>query len=227
MPVAMPHQLVLDLGQPPSLAREDFVAAPCNAAALALIERWPDWPDRAAALVGPEGTGKSHLAAIWAARASAKRVLAEALHEADLAVLLSSGALVVEDLDPAGTVETVLFHLLNLVREQRAWLLVTARQAPAAGFGLADLVSRLRALPVAAIGPADDALLEAMAFKLFADRGVDADASLVEHLVTRIERSAAALARAVADLDSAALALRRPVTRALAAQLLPQADAER
>jgi chromosomal replication initiation ATPase DnaA len=220
MPATMPHQLVLDFGQPPSLAREDFVAAPCNAAALAVVERWPEWPDRAVVLAGPEGTGKSHLAAIWAARAGAKRVLAEALHEADLADLLASGALVVEDLDPAGVIETVLFHLLNLVREQRAWLLITAREAPSAGFGLPDLLSRLRALPVALIGPADEDLLEAMAFKLFADRGVDADPALVKYLVTRLERSAAALARAVADLDSAALALRRPVTRALAAQLL-------
>lgn len=105
MPAMMPHQLVLDFGQPPSLAREDFVAAPCNAAALAVVERWPDWPDRAVVVVGPEGTGKSHLAAIWAARAAAKRVLAEALHEADLADLLASGALVVEDLDPAGVTD--------------------------------------------------------------------------------------------------------------------------
>ncbi|NJL50885.1 MAG: chromosomal replication initiator DnaA, partial [Blastochloris sp.] len=177
-------------------------------------------------LIGGPGTGKSHLAAIWAARASAKRVLAEALQEADLAGLLASGALVVEDLDPAGTVETALFHLLNLVREQGAWLLVTARQRPVSGFTLPDLVSRLRALPVAMIGPADDALLEVMAFKLFADRGIEVDTSVVKYLVARIERSAAALTRAVADLDSAALALRRPVTRSLAAQLLPQADSE-
>lgn len=223
MPLAAPHQLVLDFGQPPSFVREDFVSAPCNADALALIERWPHWPDRAVALVGPEGSGKSHLAAIWAVRAGAKRVLAEALQGADLGALLAAGALVVEDLDPASIDQTVLFHLLNLVREQGAWLLLTGREAPASGFTLPDLVSRLRALPVARLAPADDALLHAMAFKLFADRGIDADAGLVRYLVTRIERTAAALTRTVAALDCAALALRRPVTRALAAQLLPQA----
>ncbi|BBF93272.1 HdaA/DnaA family protein [Blastochloris tepida] len=224
MPLAAPHQLVLDFGQPPSFVREDFVSAPCNADALALIERWPHWPDRAVALVGSEGTGKSHLTAIWAAQAGAKRVLAEALQEADLGTLLATGALVVEDLDPVGVDQPVLFHLLNLVREQGAWLLLTARAAPAAGFTLPDLVSRLRALPVATLAPADETLLQAMAFKLFADRGIDADPGLVRYLLARIERSAQALARTVAMLDEAALALRRPVTRALAAQLLPQAS---
>ena len=62
-----PRQLALALGHTESFAREDFLGGPSNGAALTLIESWPDWPSRAVALVGPEGSGKSHLAAIWAA----------------------------------------------------------------------------------------------------------------------------------------------------------------
>ena len=43
--------------------------------ALALIESWPDWPNRIMLLVGPEGSGKSHLAAIWAEQAGARSII--------------------------------------------------------------------------------------------------------------------------------------------------------
>ena len=83
-PMNVPRQLALALPHAESFAREDFLAGPSNDAALAMIERWPDWADRVLALVGPEGAGKSHLAAIWAEMAGARRVSARALGETDL-----------------------------------------------------------------------------------------------------------------------------------------------
>ena len=72
----MPRQLALALPHAENFARDDFLTGASNEAALGLIERWPDWPDRALAIVGPEGAGKSHLAAIWADIAGARRVSA-------------------------------------------------------------------------------------------------------------------------------------------------------
>src|SRR5262245_62743256 len=115
MPTSAPRQLALALAHQESFAREDFLAGPPNTAALALIERWPDWPDRLVALVGPEGSGKSHLAAIWADRSGARLVSARAL--ADLPAALATGALVVEDATPGLVDERALFHLINLDRE--------------------------------------------------------------------------------------------------------------
>src|ERR1700733_13765163 len=93
-----PRQLALALDHAESFAREDFLPGPCNAAALALVDRWPDWPVRTVVLVGPEGSGKSHLAAIWAATAGARFLAARALATAGLPAALATGALVVEDL---------------------------------------------------------------------------------------------------------------------------------
>src|SRR5438552_17616940 len=121
----VPRQLALALPHSESFAREDFLAGASNKAAFGLIERWPDWPDRALALVGPEGAGKSHLATIWAETAGARRVSARALGETDLLASLATGALVVEDAS-AQLDERALFHLLNLVREEEAFLLVTS-----------------------------------------------------------------------------------------------------
>ena len=223
--MTVPRQLALALPHAESFAREDFLTGAPNAAALALVERWPDWPDRALALIGPEGAGKSHLAAIWAEIAGARRIAARALGETDLIAALATGALVIEDA-PVRLDERALFHLLNLIREEAAFLLITAQAAPARWrVTLPDLGSRLRAIPTVALSAPDDALLRAVLVKLFADRQLAVDGNLVSFLATRIERSFAAARAAVDALDREALRLKRPVTRALAAELLRDASA--
>ena len=150
-----PHQLALALAHHESFAREDFLAGPSNAAALAFVEGWPDWPDRVLALVGPPGSGKSHLAAIWAERAGARLMSARALEEPSLGGALATGALVLEDVRAGAFEEAALFHLLNLAREERAFLLLTSRTSPVGWpVRVPDLASRLRALPVAALDQA-------------------------------------------------------------------------
>ncbi len=193
-----------------------------NYSALATIERWPDWPGRALLLVGPEGAGKSHLAGIWAELAGARRVSARALGEKDLLAEFATGTLVVEDVHP-GFDERALFHLLNLMREEEGFVLITSR-TPAAQWGvtLPDLASRLRAIPSVTLAAPDDTLLRALLVKLFADRQLAVDEALVKYLMSRIERSFAAARGAVETLDREALRLKRPVTRALAAEMLAQ-----
>ena len=221
--MTMPRQLALALPHGENFAREDFLSGPPNEAALNLIERWPDWPDRALAIVGPEGAGKSHLAAIWADIAGARRVSARVIGETNLPGALATGALVIEDAN-SDLDERALFHLLNLMRQQDAFVLMTARAPPATWrIELADLASRLRAIPVVQLRPPDDALLRAVMVKLFADRQLAVDEALIAYLSTRIERSFAAARAAVEDLDREALRQKRPVTRALAAELLGQA----
>jgi chromosomal replication initiation ATPase DnaA len=216
-----PRQLALALGHRDSFARDDFLRGPTNADALAMVEHWPDWPARTLGLVGPEGAGKSHLAAIWAETSGARFLAGRALAEADLPAALATGALVIEDLEPGSFDERALFHLLNLGREESAFLLLTSRAAPATWpVRIADLGSRLRAVPVVELGPPDDTLLRAVLIKLFADRQLRVDDNLVNYLVTRIERTFAAGREVVALLDREALRQQRPVTRALAAELL-------
>jgi chromosomal replication initiation ATPase DnaA len=219
-PVNQPTQLALALDHAESLAREDFLSGPSNAAALALIERWPDWPSRTVLLRGPEGSGKSHLAAIWARESGARTLSPRALQGSDVPIALATGALVLDNLAEGRFDEAAMFHLLNLAREERAYVLITARSAPSAWrIQVADLSSRLRALPVVALASPDDALFRAVLVKLFADRQLAVDESLVSFLTIRIERSFAAARTAVERLDREALRLQRPVTRALAGEL--------
>jgi chromosomal replication initiation ATPase DnaA len=218
---ALPRQLPLALGFSEKFGREDFLSGPSNAAALALIERWPDWPARTVALVGQEGSGKSHLAAIWAKTAGARLIAGHAIAAATVPTALATGALVIEDLREDACEDAALFHLLNLAREQGCSVLITARTPPSAWtIRLRDLASRLRALPAVTLAPPDDALLRAVMVKLFADRQLAVDEGLIGYLTTRIERSFAAARAIVAELDREALRQKREVNRTLAAELL-------
>src|SRR5262245_6708046 len=98
----IPRELVLDLDHSVIFAREDFLSGPSNIAAVTLIERWAGWPSRMVALTGPEGSGKSHLAAIWAGESGARELSAKLLSIADVPGTLATGALVVEDLEAEG-----------------------------------------------------------------------------------------------------------------------------
>ena len=213
------RQLPLDLVFRPSRARDDFVVSPANASALAQIDGWRGWPGGKAALVGPAGSGKTHLVHIWAAETHAAIVTPAALDR-----LPDAPAIAVEDADAVAgdrAAETALFHAHNSLAESDRPLLLTARSAPALwGVALPDLRSRLEAAPVIDLPPPDDALMGALLAKLMADRRIAPPPSLIPWLALRIERSAAAAQDAVARLDAASLAEGVPVGVSLARRTL-------
>lgn len=220
-----PRQLAFALPHAESLTRDNFLEGPCNAAGLALVESWPEWPARTMVLSGPDGSGKSHLAAIWAELSGARSLSAHALEAAAVPGALATGALVLEDLKAGNIDERALFHLLNLARQDEAYVLITGREPPVSlPIALNDLRSRLRALPVVALLAPDDQLFRALIVKLAADRQLTIDEAVVSYLTARIERSYAAAREAVALLDGESLRRGRPVTRALAAELLRDAS---
>lgn len=217
----MARQLGLALPHQPQMTRADYLVGASNEAAVALIDRFPDWPNRNLLLIGPAGSGKSHLGRIWREIAGARAVQASELHETEIEPSLAAARLLVEDLQEPGLDEAALFHLFNRARERGAFLMLTSRVPPSElAITLPDLVSRLRAaLPVELPLP-DDELLRRVLVKLFADRQLRVDPSLIDYLARRIERSYDAANRVVAALDAAALAAGRPITRQLAATVL-------
>jgi chromosomal replication initiation ATPase DnaA len=217
----MTRQLVLPLPHRAALEREDFLVAPANQDAVAWIDRWPRWPAPGLVLHGPPASGKSHLAQVWRARSAAALVAGVALDAAAVPGLLGKGRPVVVDAARA-VPEAPLLHLYNGLAEAGRHVLLLAGAPPARwGIGLADLASRLNALPAIAIGPPDDLLIRAVLIKLFADRQLQPGGALIEFVAMRIERSFAAAAQAVAALDRASLAEGRPLTLGLARRVLP------
>jgi len=221
MTIGPPEQLVLDLPHRSALGRDDFLVSQSNAAAVALVDRWPDWPHWAALVVGPEAAGKSHLAEVWRLKSGGETVSAAALTEQAIDGLTRGGALVVEDVDRGLADERTLFHLLNLARENHLSILLTSRQpAGELAIQLADLRSRMRALPAATIEVPDEALLRAVLVKLFADRQIPVEPRIIAYLALHMDRSMQAALGVVAEVDRLALSRRRRVTRAIAAEAL-------
>lgn len=224
-----PEQLVLALPCRQAQEAEDFLVSHSNAAAVALIDSWPDWPLPVHLVAGPAGVGKSHLANVWRLASGAPMVAAAQLDEAAVRQFEAARRLVVEDIDRGICNEKVLFHLLNLAREKRGALLLTSRLPPGeiGGLSVPDLRSRLRAIPPVAIAPPDEALLRSVLVKLFADRQLLVEPHVVSYLALHMERSMEAATRLVAACDRLSLAKQRKVTRAVAAEALAQERPDR
>ncbi len=219
--LANPHQLVLNLPYRPAVGREDFLVVPSNEEAVDAIDAWPDWQHHGLALVGPAASGKSHLASVWQASSRAIFISTGDLSTKKVPEFLTSGAVVIEDLPGEGLDEPALFHLLNLAREGDASVLLTSRTPPAHWpIKLPDLASRLRALPLAALNPPDDDLLQSVLIKLFSDRQLLVEVSVIKYLVVRMERSIEMAANLVAALDEAALSRKVKIGQRLAKEVL-------
>ena len=219
------RQRIFDWGVRPALGREDFLVAPCNEAAVAWLDRWPDWPGPALVIHGPPGSGKSHLAEVWRRRSGAEIVPAARLAD----VVPDTGrvpALVIDGLD--GPInERALLHTYNAMAERGGHLLLTALAPPARWpLALPDLASRLRLAPAVTLGLPDDTLLAALMLKLFADRQITVAPEVPAYVVPRIERTFEAAVRLVERLDRAALAEGRAVTVPLVRSVLALDEGE-
>jgi chromosomal replication initiation ATPase DnaA len=214
-------QLSLDLPHRAAFGAEDFLVSTCNRGAVRLIDSWPEWPENAQLIIGPAASGKTHLARVWQPRSGA-RALSPGDLDAGLLQSIGEGtSLIVEDVDRAGYDEKGLFHLLNLAREKRLYVLLSTRETPSRfDCSLPDLRSRLNALAAVRIGAPDDALLRTVMLKHFSDRQLAIDPKVLDFLALRIERSLAAAAEAVAAIDRAALGSGRKISRQLVAEVL-------
>ncbi|MGY3438784.1 MULTISPECIES: chromosomal replication initiator DnaA [unclassified Marinovum] len=215
----MTKQLKFDLTEQPALGRDDFYISPSNALALSMIDGWRDWPGRKLVLKGPVGSGKTHLAHVWAEQSGARIVRAVDLPDAKVGEL-AQGSLCIEDAEEAAgnaDAEAHMFHLHNLVLAEGHTLLITATDEPVRwGLELPDLKSRMQGTQVVAVNPPDDELLGAVLGKLFADRQLSPSPDVIPYLVRHAPRSFLAAQKIVAELDDVALNSGKPMSREMA-----------
>ena len=214
-----PAQLPLELPVDNAVGRDDLVVGEANSVAVEIIDRWPDWPTSLVILAGPSGSGKSHLAAIWAKEANAWTGCAANLADAE------GKNIAIEDIGNEPFDETALFHLINQVREKGGFILLTSTSWPQSwNIALPDLMSRLRAATLVELKEPDDMLLKMTLTKLFSDRQIKVERNVIDFLVLRMERSINTARLIVERLDQQALATGKPITRPMAAKMLELLD---
>lgn len=219
----MSQQLSFDLPARPALGRDDFFVSSANSMAVAMIEGWRNWSGRKLALIGPAGSGKTHLAHVWAIDSHATILSTADLPDADIPAL-ARGPVCVEDIPLiAGNddAERALFHLHNLVLAEGHSLLVTAN-TPAKDWdiSLPDLASRMQGTQSVMMDSPDDMLLTVLLAKLFNDRQLVPAPDAIPFLIKNMPRSFDMAAQVVQTMDRIALAERRPITRPLARKAL-------
>ncbi|MBH0239940.1 P-loop NTPase family protein [Methylobrevis albus] len=223
-----PAQLPIPIAHVAALGRDDFVVGDANRAAWGLVGSWRDWAAPVAVLAGPAGSGKSHLLRVFADEAGATLLAGPDLAGRD-PLALAGRPVALDDADAAATDPAAFFHLVNAVRAAGGRLLAAGR-GDAAGWpaarALRDLASRLRAAQPVRLGAPDDDLLARVLVKLFADRQIDVDRSVIDYLLPRIERSYAAASAIVQRLDEGSLARGRPLGRGLAAKILAESHGD-
>ncbi|MDE2446999.1 MAG: hypothetical protein KGO94_12550 [Alphaproteobacteria bacterium] len=208
-----------------ALGRDDFLVTHSNAAVVALVDEWPNWLSYAAIIVGPEGSGKSHLAAVWCCASDAPMRTAASLNADEIPLLLASGTAAIEDIDDPSLNERALFHALNFAKQEGKYLLLTSKVHPQKlALKIPDLASRLMALPATNILPPDDALLRGVLVKQFADRQIAVEEGLISYILMRMPRSLASARTLVADVDRLALLEKAEITKPLVARILSQME---
>jgi chromosomal replication initiation ATPase DnaA len=211
----VPEQLILPFEVRAAQGRADFVVAPCNETALRFVDRWPDWPVPAAAVYGPRGSGKSHLARVWQMRSDGRVLSARDLGGGENA----AGPTAIEDVDasPSAGRDAALMALF----ESGVPLLLTGERHPVEWeVALPDLKSRFAALPAFPLWTPDETLLRDLARKLFADRQLPADGAVIARMLTRLPRTPDAVQSFVERLDRFALAKGRAISERLAGELM-------
>ncbi|MBC7767634.1 MAG: chromosomal replication initiator DnaA [Phycisphaerales bacterium] len=203
-----------------------LVVSEANRDAAGLLTGWRAWPGGSLALVGPRGAGKTHLALAWAVEAGARQLSPNADPDDAAATFYEAGGrLLIEDADQA-LHEPMLWRVLDLVRSSGGAVLLTAAQTPSDWpVGLADLRSRLAALPVARLKEPDEGLMEVVLRRICREQFIQLSDDALQYLVRRLPRTFAAAQACAAALDAELVRGAKPVSLASAKRALQRMGA--
>jgi chromosomal replication initiation ATPase DnaA len=206
------QQLILDLRSIPSMGRNDYFVSDVNKEAVTWLDAWPNWTTFGFIVCGPLGSGKSHLAQVLKTLSHGCIIEAKDVSDQNIDQLSEKKCLIIENIE-LFTSETLLFHLYNMLLENKNNLMITSKLTMSQiSFELPDLKSRLLSLPQVNIGFPDDRLLKNLLIKQFLDKGILVEMEVIYYLIKRIDRSFEAISKLVSKIDFKSLEKAKKIT---------------
>ncbi|MDB3955423.1 DnaA/Hda family protein [Alphaproteobacteria bacterium] len=206
------QQLILNLRSLPSMGRNDYFVSEVNKEAVSWLDSWPNWTTFGFIVCGPLGSGKSHLAQVLKTLSHGDIIEAKDISNKNIDQLSEKKCLIIENLELL-TSETLLFHLYNMLLENKNNLMLTSKfNMSQINFELPDLKSRLLSMPQVNIDFPDDRLLKNLLIKQFLDKGILVEMDVIDYLIKRIDRSFEAISKLVAKIDFKSLEKAKKIT---------------
>jgi chromosomal replication initiation ATPase DnaA len=139
------QQLILDLRFIPSMGRNDYFVSDVNKEAVTWLDAWPNWTTFGFIVCGPLGSGKSHLAQVLKTLSHGYIIEAKDVSDQNIDQLSEKKCLIIENIELL-TSETLLFHLYNMLLENKNNLMITSKLTMSQiSFELPDLQQKPKA----------------------------------------------------------------------------------
>ena len=204
-------QLIIDMPKRSALDREDFMVNECNQEAIQFIDNFYQRKMKSGVLIGPKGSGKSHLVNVFCKNFEKEKWIISEKKEKDIyKVFQENNVVIIEDIDLIASLdeEKYLFHSINLSKELNKILLLTSGlDLSKINIKTPDLRSRLDSIQSVNILEPNDDLMNILILKLFHDRQILIKPNIISYLMQRVERSYLGISEIVDLIDNVSLSL--------------------
>lgn len=214
-------QFLIDFNNKAVFAEHDFFVNDANIKPLNFIHQWPHWGSHPMSsvlyLYGEEGSGKTHLANIWAKLSNA--IFADAKN-----LEFARSNVIIDNLNTICDQEK-FFHMINYIVNSGFFMLITSNKTiDELEVTLPDLKSRLNAANYIKIESLDEDLLKMILLKQISDKQIMVEPEALDYACARIERSYTTIKNLVEQLNVASLNKQRKITIPFIRQILQQLE---
>ena len=202
---------------------QDFFVSSNNFSAYKLIESWPNWPGKWVNIIGPTGSGKTHLSKILEKKIKKLKVVDETnVNEKIISELRHFDCLIIDNFKNK-IEDKLLYSILNQSKQLENFIVINSKlQLNKFEIKLKDLKSRFNSFIFIGIDLPTDDLLQVIISKSFSDKQINLNPKVSEYIVKNVDRSYEKMFKFLSDLDELSLSSGKSININLIKKVLNQ-----
>ena len=202
---------------------QDFFVSSNNFSAYKLIESWPNWPGKWVNIIGPTGSGKTHLSKILEKKIKKLKVVDETnVNEKIISELRNFDCLIIDNFKNK-IEDKLLYSILNQSKQLENFIVINSKlQLNKFEIKLKDLKSRFNSFIFIGIDLPTDDLLQVIISKSFSDKQINLSPKVSEYIVKNVDRSYEKMFKFLSDLDELSLSSGKSININLIKKVLNQ-----